>query len=66
MLVANEHKIKGFVSEKPNRIDILAEGEEPNLKAFLLSCKKYLLQDENNILIMNEGPLAYYDEFTIK
>ena len=65
MLLANKHIIKGAISERVNRIEIEAEGEEENLDAFVASCRDELSGNRIDEMIVEERTLAYYDEFTI-
>lgn len=65
MILANKYTILGNISEWNNLIEIEAEGEEVNLKVFITSCKKRLTGSNIDEIIINEKPLAYYDEFTI-
>lgn len=66
MILANKYKILGNVLERINLIKIEAEGEEANIDAFIASCKKGLSVSKIEEVIINEKPLAYYDEFTIQ
>ena len=65
MILANKYTILGNISEWNNLIEIEAEGEETNLKVFIASCKEKLKGTKIDEIIIDEKPLAYYDEFTI-
>ncbi len=65
MILANKYTILGNISEWNNLIEIEAEGEEANLEIFIASCKKGLPESKIIEIMINEKPLAYYDEFTI-
>nr|NQU89355.1 acylphosphatase [Bacteroidota bacterium] len=65
MILANRHAIHGNVAERVNRIEIEAEGEKANLEGFVAFCKKELAGSKIESIILEEKPLAYYDEFTI-
>ncbi len=65
MILANKHTVFGNVSEWTNLIEIEAEGEEANLEIFIATCKKGLTGSKIDEVVVNEKPLAYYDEFTI-
>jgi acylphosphatase len=65
MILAKKHTIFGNISEHSNLIEIEAEGEKANIEAFIASCKKGLTGSRVDEIVVNEKPLAYYDEFSI-